>query len=225
MAKGRTLWEMLTAAVQGPVELHFYNPLKARVGASVMINLLDWKDYNFVLREIREYRRVIDGKEFLFVDYVLLARPLNADDILVRLRLNPVEDPDAAGGLTHRALLLHLTDEMAYDEGLYKVVTDTTRKFEVIEDGKVTAEYWRLNDVTDSYQAQVAVLKDSDHNNRVDADEVERLQIEYWDYTREVQDEAGQPVQEYLFVEMDRSSGWFQIWQGTEADPQQVLVM
>ncbi|HJT78124.1 MAG TPA: hypothetical protein VJ739_13050, partial [Gemmataceae bacterium] len=82
-----------------------------------------------------------------------------------------------------------------------------------------------LNDVTDSYKAQVAVLEDTDHDNRVGAGEVERLQIEYWDYGREVQDEAGQPVQEYLFVEMDCRSGWFQLWQGIEADPQNVLVM
>ncbi len=225
MAKGRTLWEMLTGAVQGPTELRYYNPLRARVGASVTIDQLDWKDYTFFVREVREYRRLIGGREFLFVDYVLVSRPLNADEVLMRLRLNPVEDPDAVGGLTHHALLLRLSDEMAYDEGLYKVVTDTTRKFQVIEEGKVTAEYLRLNDVTDSYKAQVAVLKDTDHNNRVDPDEVERLEIEYWDYAREVSDQAGQPEREYLFVEMDTNSGWFQIWQGTEADPQKVLVI
>jgi hypothetical protein len=225
MAKGRTLWEMLTDAVQGPAELRYYNPLKARVGASVTIDDLDWKDYTFFIREVREYRRVISGREYPFVDYVLVARPLNADEVRVRLRLNPVEDPDAAGGLTHHALLLHLSDEMAYDEGLHNVVTDTTRKFQVLQDGKVTEEYYRLNDVTDSYKAQVTVLKDADHDNRVTPDEVERLEIEYWDYMREVQDEAGQPVTEYLFVEMDRNNGWFQIWQGREADPQKVLVI
>jgi hypothetical protein len=219
MAKGRTLWEMLLARVQGPVEFRHYNPLHARVGTSVMINEIDWKDLNFFIREIREYKRTIGGKEFLFADYVLLARPLEKDDVWVRLRLLPVAEPDPAGGLTHDALLLRLDDEMGYDENFHKVVTDTTRKFQVLQDGQVTEEYVRINDVADSYKAQVTVIKDTN------SEEVETLSLEYWDYWREVKNEAGQPVRQYLFVEMDAKSGWFQIWKGQEVDPQRVLVI
>ena len=219
MTKGRTLWEMLLARVQGPVEFRHYNPLHARVGTSVMINEIDWKDYNFFIREIREYRRTLGGKDFLFADYVLLARPLGKDDVWVRLRLNPVADPDAAGGLTHDALLLRLDDEMAYDENFYKVVTDSTKKFQVLDNGQVTEEYYRINDVAEPYKAQVTVMKDTD------SDEVETVQLEYWDYWREVKDEAGQPLRQYLFVEMDAKTGWFQLWKGQEVDPQRVLVI
>ena len=113
MAKGKTLWEMLLAKVHGPVELHYYNPLKAKVGSSILINDIDLRDFNFFIKEIRQYSRVLDGKQFLFVDYVLLARPLHGEDVWVRLRLNPVDDPEAAAGLTHTALLLRLYDEMA----------------------------------------------------------------------------------------------------------------
>jgi hypothetical protein len=225
MAKGKTMWEMLMAKLHGPVESHYYNPLQAKIGSSLLIDVIDLRDDNFFIKEIRQYKRTIDNRTFLFVDYVLLARPLHGEDIWVRLRLNPVEDPEAAAGLTHTALLLRLYDEMAYDEGLYKVVTDTTRKFEVIENGQVTEEYWRINDVTSSYKAKVSVLKDENKDGRLDEDEVEKMELEYWDYWRDTTDEVGQPLRQYLFVEMNSANGWFQIWRGHELDPQKVVVV
>ena len=54
-----------------------YNPLRARIGSSLGVDELDLKDYNFFVKEIREYRRQIGGRQFPFVDYVLLARPLS----------------------------------------------------------------------------------------------------------------------------------------------------
>jgi hypothetical protein len=216
---------MLVDKVRGPMELRFYNPLRARVGCALMIDDIDLRDYNFFIREIRDYRRTIGAKPFHFADYVLLARPLNTADVWVRLRLNPVEEPDAAAGLTHHALLLRLYDEMAYDEAFHKVVTDTTRKFEVAEEGRVMEEYWRVNDVTDSYTAEVSVLRDVNSDGRVDRDEVEKVCLEYWDYWRETKDEAGLLVRQYLFVEMDCDTGWFQLWCGQGIDPQRVLVI
>ena len=56
-------------------------------------------------------------------------------------------------------------------------------------------------------------------------DEVERFQLEYWDYWREIQDLAGQPVTQFFFVEMDTRNGWFQMWRGTEIDPKKVMVL
>jgi hypothetical protein len=225
MARGRTLWEMLVDKVRGPTELRYYNPLKARVGNSLMISELDLKEHNFFVREIREYRRSIGGREFIFTDYTLLSRPIEGDDVWVRIRLLPMEnDPDTKSGLTHHVLVLRLYDELPYNEDFYKVVTDTTKKFEVIEEGRVTEEFWRVNDVQDSYQAEVAVLKDTDQNNQVDRDEVEKVKVEYWDYWREVKDEGGQSAREYLFVEMDRDNGYFQLWKGRETDTHQVYV-
>src|SRR3954462_9409573 len=98
MGRGKTLWEMLVAKVQGPAELRYYNPLKARIGSSLMLDEIDLKDLNFFVKEIRQYKRVIGGQPFTFVDYVLLARPLGADDVWARLRLVPIEGADEAGG-------------------------------------------------------------------------------------------------------------------------------
>ena len=225
MAKGKTLWEMLTSKFSSPTELKYYNPLKARIGNAVQINDIDWKDNSFFLKEIREYQRRISGQLFLFVDYVLLSRPLHGDDTWIRLRLNPVDDPTRAAGLTHNVLLLRLDDDLAYDEGLHNILRDTTKKFQVLENGQVTEEYWRVNDVGDSYEAKVTVLRDVNNDGTVDDDEVQRLQIEYWDYWREIKDIAGQPVTQYLFVEMNKDNGWFQIWKGQEIDPTKVMVM
>jgi hypothetical protein len=79
--------------------------------------------------------------------------------------------------------------------------------------------------VTDSYKAEVSVLRDVNSDGRVDRDEVEKVRLEYWDYWRETKDEAGLPLRQYLFVEMDRDTGWFQLWRGQEIDPQRVLVI
>jgi len=221
--RGRTLWEMLLDRFQGPLELRSYNPLKARIGSSLMFNILDMKEYNFFVKEIREYQRTLGGRQFSFVDYVLMAKPLGADEVWVRLRLVPIEGAQAPD-LTHHALVLRLYDEFAHDEAFYKVVTDTTRKFEVREDGRVTEEYGRINDVTDPYEAQVTLIKDLNNDGTIERDEVQTTRVQYWDYWREVKDEAGQPVHQYLFVEMDAETGWFQIWRGAEIDAQKVVV-
>ncbi len=225
MAKGKTLWEMLTGRWSTPVEFKFCNPLKARIGNAVMLNEVELRDLNFFIHEIREYRRTINGRQFLSADYVLLARPLHGADVLARLRLNPVADPDRAAGVTHDALLLRLYDETAYNEDLHNVVKDTTRKFQVLQDGRVQEEYHRVNDVTGSYRAHVSVIRDANKDGKVEMNEVAAVDVEYWDYWREATDEAGQPVTEFLFVEMNTSDGWFQLWRGRAIDPQKVLVM
>jgi hypothetical protein len=224
MAEGRTLWQMLMEKLSPPVEFQVYNPLHARIDSPVTIDEIELRDQNFFLREIRENRRSISGRLFVFVDYVLVARSLQGEETLLRLRLNPVDDPERHAGLTHHALLLRLYDDLPYSEDLHGVVKDTTRTFQVLEDGKVAEEYRRLNDTTDAYRTQVTILKDKDHNRKITPDEVERLRIEYWDYWREVPDEAGQPLRQYLFVEMEANCGWFQIWRGQEIDPQKVMV-
>src|SRR5262245_8351034 len=192
MAKGRTLWEMLKEKFQGPVELRYCNPLRARVGGSVSIDDIDFHDLAFFIKEIREYKRRIEGSEFVFTDYVLLARPLKGNDVWVRLRLNPAEDADKAAGLSHNALVLRLDDELAYDKAFHDVVNDTTKKFEVRQDGNLVAEYWRINDVTGPHKATVTVVKDTNDDGRVDPDEVGTAKVEYWDYWRDTPDEAGQ---------------------------------
>jgi hypothetical protein len=223
MAKGRTLWEMLLDKIKGPVEFQYYNPLHARIGSAVTLDDIEWRDFNFFVLSIHEYKRTIGPQEFRFVDYALLARPLGCAKILVRLRLMPVEDPDQAG-VGHDILLLRLDDDRPYDEGLHKVVNDGTKKFQVLEDDTVQAEYERINDLNTPYRADVTIVRDVNLDKHVTRDEIEKRRVEYWDYGREIKDEAGQPRREFLFVEMDGENGWFQIWKGMEIDPKRVMI-
>jgi hypothetical protein len=223
--RGKTLWEMLLEKIQGPVEFAYYNPLRAKVGSFVTIDEIDLKDHDFRVEEIREYLRRIGGKKFLFADYVLLARPRGKDEVTARLRLNPVDNPDRHGGMTHHALYLRLDDEMKYDKDFHNVVTDDTGVFEVLDEGEVTAKFWRINDVLKPYKARVTVIRDDDRDGKAEREELETAQVEYWDYWRETDSPAGNPVKEYLFVEMDADTGWFQIWRGHEIDMQRAFVV
>lgn len=226
MGNGKTLWEMLVEAFSGPTEFKFYNPLRARIGNAVSISDVELRDFNFFLREIREYKRRIGRKNFFFADYVILARPLNADELLLRLRLTPVEERHAADSeLSHDVLLLRLDDEFKYDKEFHSILTDESQKFEVREHDEVVAEYWRINDVTSPYQAKVSVIQDTNKNRRAEMNEVEKLELEYWDYWRESKAEGDVAQTEFLFVEMDSESGWFQIWKGLSIDPKRVMVM
>jgi len=217
----KTLWEMLRAKSKGPVELQITNPLQLKIGACVNVNEIDIDEHIFYVKRIMEYKRVIDGNTYVFTDYDLLARPLGKEDVKVRIRLNPMENPDVVAGLTHNVVLLKLYEELAYDEGLHKVLTDTTKLFEVLENGVCTERYYRINDVQDSYKSQVTVVKEGDK----DLEGLVKFGLEYWDYWREVKDEAGQPFNQFLFVEMDTDNGYFQMWRGEEIDAAQVSVL
>lgn len=225
MARGKTLWEMFLDFLRGSREVEYYNPLKAKISSPVTINEVELRDLNFFIKEIREYSRRINRKTFHFTEYVLLAKSTSGEEVNVRLRYNPRKDAAEDDPLSHHVLMLRLYDELAYDEGLYEVVTDTTKKFEVREDDQVVEEFWRINDVGRSYRAKVSVLRDLNRNRKVEAREVQKVDLEYWDYWRDTTDFADQPMREYLFVEMDRDDGWFQIWRGTAMDPRRVMVL
>lgn len=224
MAKGRTLFEMFVDWVRGPRELRPFNPLRAKIGGALVIDDIEWRDRNFLLREIRVYSRQIEGKEFLFADYEAVERTTQGEETLIRVRVNPTADAQYSG-IAHHALLLTLEDDLAYDQGLHNVVKDTTKKFQILQDGQVTAEFTRLHDLSEPYHAEVTVLADDNQNHRIDRDEVKTVRLDYWDYARDVPDAAGQIRKEYLFVEMDTGDGWFQIWRGMEIDPNKVSVM
>jgi hypothetical protein len=219
--KGKTLWEMLMERLQGSgngAGIAFANPLDLRVGSAVAVayaNGPEFADYNFTVQEIREYTRRIRGQDFRFTDYVLRGvntKSPDADDVMMtRVRVVP----NQAGA--HDALLLRIYDEFEFAEDFLAVVKDTTGLFKVTEDKSgAEAIFTRINDVRDSYQSAVLVVSATTPEGKGAPGKVAPAKLEYWDYWRDADIGAGKTAKEFVFVEMNSDSGWFQIWRGRE---------
>ncbi len=219
--KGKTIWEMLQDRLHGGTNgagIAFANPLDLRVGSAVAIayaNGPEFNDYNFTAQEIREYTRRIGAQEFRFTDYILRgvnAKSPDADDTMAaRLRVVP----NQAGA--HDSLLLRLYDEFEFAEDFLGVVKDTTGLFKVTDD-KTGAEtmFARINDLRESYQAAVLVVSETIPDGKGATGKVSPAKIEYWDYWRDADIGGGKTTKEFIFVEMNSDTGWFQIWRGRE---------
>jgi hypothetical protein len=220
--KGKTLWEMFLQRIHhggsNGSGIPFYNPRDVQVGAAMPIaysNGPEFAGYDFEVREIREYNRRIDGQEYRFVDYVL--RGVNnksfdaADTIDAKVRAVP----NLSGA--HDALLLRLEDEFAFAEDFLTVVQDQTGIFEITDDdSSAKATFTRINDLKESYVAAVLVVAATTPDGKAVAGKFSPVQIEYWDYWRDADIGGGNTAKEFVFVEMNRESGWFQIWRGRE---------
>jgi hypothetical protein len=219
-AGGAVLWFvfMKPASTSGPPGAHasgpvteatIYNPLSAKCGSFIAVDELDYRGKNYRVAEIQEYDHALGGKHFKLVNYVL-----QADKEVVRLRAVPSD-----GGF--KVMLLNLYDDCAYNEGLHNVVRDDTLKFVVDDsDTGLHEEYWRVEDVRDSYKAAVTALR---RDGAQSAPVASRYQLEYWDYWRDTEVD-GVKVTQYLYVEMNTETGWFQIWRGMETDKERLLV-
>jgi hypothetical protein len=219
--KGKTLWEMLTERLRGSgngAGIAFANPLDLRVGSPVAIayaNGPEFADYNFTVQEIREYTRRIQGQEFRFTDYVLRGvntKSPDAEDVLMtRVRVVP----NQAGA--NDALLLRIYDEFEFAEDFLAVVKDTTGLFQVTEDKSgAEATFSRINDARESYQAAVLVVSGTTPDGKGAPGKASAAKVEYWDYWRDADIGAGKTAKEFVFVEMNSDTGWFQIWRGRE---------
>ena len=222
-----TIWEMLTKRkqeeeVRVSQEELFYNPLAAKIGNHVKIRTIDLEDHSFQITAIRVVERNIDGQVFKYADYDLLCRPLSGDPIRKRIRLVPMEDTD--GDLTHDVLLLNYLDGFGYDEPFHKGLAFDQNGGEFYEQSN-DATYWRVNDVEPEWFCEVATLKDENSDGFVDETEVDRSNMDYWDFWRETIDDDEQTVTEFYIVEMNKDSGWFDIWVGRSIDPNRIEVV
>jgi hypothetical protein len=217
--KGKTLWEMLVARVHrsgNGAGIAFDNPLDLRIGSAVIVpavNGPELSQYDFAVEEIREYTRRLGGRDFVFTDYVLRGvntKSFEAEQrIIARLRVVPNE----AGA--HDSLLLRLEDEFAFAEDFLGVLKDDTGIFEETDDksGASTA-FNRINDLRESYQAAVLLVSQTTPEGK--ASKTTPLKLEYWDYWRDAEPGNGKSAKEFLFVEMNSDTGWFQLWRGKE---------
>jgi hypothetical protein len=219
--KGKTLWEMLVERLHkggNGAGIPFFNPLDSRVGAAVNIahaNGPEFEGFDFSVQEIREYTRNIGNQEFRFSDYVLRGvstKSFEAKDALTaRIRVVP----NQAGA--NDSLLLRVYDEFAFSEDFLGVVNDTTGVFEISDDDtneKFT--FTRINNLRESYHAAVLVVGETTPDGKALIAKASPIKIEYWDYWRDADIGAGNTAKEFVFVEMNSDTGWFQIWRGRE---------
>lgn len=236
--RGRTLLEILMGwnkRDMTPLELQYHNPLKARVGNSIIFDHdLELKDINFFIEAIEVYKTAVvtDGKsqDYFDTDYVLrgIARDMKKP-MRLRLRLSP--DPDSTEDVGHKLILFRLYDEMAWDQDFHdKVLGDPTMEFHVNYDdaGAQLADpwtYWRIDDVPTPYEAKVTILKDKDHDGVVEDDELARRNCTYWDYSRIANGDKPENEQflEYLTIEMNDRH--FTFYRGREIKSFQVTII
>jgi hypothetical protein len=216
---GKTLWEMLTQRSKETAgDVAFPNPLDLRIGSAVLVSHVngpEFDGYDFSVKEAREFVRRIGTQEFGFTDYVLKGTNTktfdSADEVTTRLRVVP--NPQG----TNDSVLLRLYDEFAFAEDFLAVVKDTTGVFEITDDKTEEREtYTRINDIKDSYAANVMIITATTADGKAAAGTTRSAKLEYWDYWRDMDIGGGKTAKQFIFVEMDSDTGWFQIWRGTE---------
>lgn len=178
-----------------------FNPAGAKIGSTVDISFLDYRGKDFKVSDIQEYSTTIDGKEFQQADYVLgYQSPDGKSDKTLKLRVAP-------DGANFRALVLERLDGFEFNQEFKAVVEDPSLEF--IVDG--TEKYRRCGDVKIPYRANVKSLVDKP------------CAIDFWDYSRTAQVD-GTAVEQFVYAEIDGSSGWTEIWKGEEVNPESVEV-
>jgi hypothetical protein len=234
--KGRTLFEILTGRNQRdmtPLELQYHNPLEAKVGCTVSFdNEEDWKNINFVIEKISVYETKVGRDTFHHTDYHLKGISLDHDNY-IRLRLRVTPDENVTNKLGCTVQLLHLYDEMGWDEGFWDCVNSPSGEFHVNydDDGNELDEsikYWRpeINGrlLTEAYHARLTLLQDKDGNATIEDDELEHYDVTYWDFGREAVDENEQSFTEYLNIEMDDETRYFTFLRGKDILPADILI-
>lgn len=165
---------------------------------------------------VAETHHYSGGPHCPMVDYVLVRNPLGTPPM--RLRVLP-----GHGGkrkVTARLLVLTLYDSLSFNEGLLAVVQYDTKKLVIDDDAEpgkhAHDEFCRVNDMDGSHVVGVDV--------HTGDEESKKATVEFWDYSR-LTDVDGVETEEFIFVEMNKASGWFEIWHGIEVAPGKIAVV
>ena len=186
--------------------------------AASQLDVLDFRQFTFTVKAIREINRPIGTENYQMVDYQLLAQSANNEDVEVCLRLIPAQKAGGKQDLTHHCVLLKKYDELGFDQKFRDLLDDPEFVTEV--DGAETGRYWRINDLKTPYKCTVKTIDSSNEK----ASSVAGRSYLLWDYWREHPDEAGQQTKEYLYIEMEEDNGYFTILLGEEINAQNVTV-
>lgn len=186
------------------------------LGKVLKIDTAAVRGQRFLVDEIRVWS---GGSTYPFLDHVLVNIPRLNPPRPARIRL--MANRDSIGTVNHRIAALTLYDEFPFNERLLDVVQDTTKKLMIDDDADpmriIHEEFWRVNDAEWPHTCEVTANTGDDRS-------LEPSSIQFWNYSRLI-DVEGIETEEFIFVEMNVASGWFQIWRGIEVAPGQVACL
>ncbi|CAE7860254.1 RARS [Symbiodinium microadriaticum] len=223
---GRTIWDIITGRNKRdmtPLELQYHNPLEARVGQTIRLqHEPGLSGINFNVEKMAVYETKVGREKFYHTDYFLRGVTIGMEKPLrFRLRLTP--DEDETNEIRCKVQVLHLYDEMGYDEEFEtNVLCSESNDFLINYDDEgnelpedAARQYWRNNTpdgcqhALDPYTSRCTVLMDTDGDGTIEDDELERFDVTYWDYSRLTDNEQGQEITEFLTIEKDEETGYF----------------
>jgi hypothetical protein len=188
------------------------NPINAKIGQMLLIDVLDYRNQNISIFAINEFKL----GTAVAVDYDLLVNTLGSE-YKAKLRLVG----DVTRDLGFRAYILLEYDRLPSDKGLYAVVQDTKQSLQANDKNGSSEEFKRVKGSPSFFSAKVRRLTDKDKDGSVTEDEVEHSSMKLWDYYHDAVIE-GVACQETLFVEMDDESRGFVLWKGVDVDAEDI---
>ncbi len=206
-AQGRTLWEMMQAKLRpgqksppdGSPPPSYPNPLDWAAGVSAPLNEShgsEFKDSLILVSAVRHVVRELGKEHFDFIDYPLriTSRQGPVSHVCVRCLPNDTLGWDK--------FLLRRHDEFAYDPDFEELLADESGLFNIEDDTSGSLQFARLHQLQGPWEATA-------YEHLSAATMPAAKPFRYWDYSR--MDLDGE---ELLFIEMDQSSGWTQLWRG-----------
>ena len=190
----------------GPPEQTLYNPFSAKVNSNVLLD-----NELYTITSVIELR----GDKYSFSSYYL------GDDKKIVVskskgKISTVEvdkiDEFGYDEVFHKEILLgqHKEDE--------KCVDDPNYDFDFAAGNDI---FRRVNDIKIPLTCNRREVTDFNDDGKISSNEYSDSQVVIWDYYRATQyDEA-----EFLFVEMNNETGYFQLWRGLERNPDYIKVI
>lgn len=203
MSKGRTGFEILKSFFSGPpkpVEEQFFNPLQAKIESQARINRDDF-DELWRVTEIWAWDRKINGNSHPFADYILVSE---SKQVVLRVLPKVVKgkqaDPDIL--LLQQYWPDNLTGPYPWGEESPYVLDglmDKTGEF-VRWAGEPNEERY-FRDIC-NVPVTVSIIKDQNHDGKVEMEEVQRHEFSTWTFRRTTTDIANQEFEQYLMVQL-----------------------
>ena len=220
MNQGKTIYEMVRDWLKGifnpelpkePPEKSIFNPLNAKLGTSISVDAMDYRQFTFIVKELRENKLDYGPKKFHFTDYICRSALHEGEPFDIKVRVYKHDKP----GHDLQTLVLKLWDTIDYDEGFKNLLGN--EQFDLLVDGQVQSSFWRMNGAKKPYKVRVTNWDESG---------IKTIDRQFWDYSGVQTDRAGSEFKEFLFIdwdedgkddgELDENTGRFELWRGEE---------